>query len=343
MKNNQPSVQELKDLYEAATEFYKTGCWNWMWDTDIFGVQNPVTGEIGYCCIMGRGGQHYGLAVYLGTGGLNGYLNIQSGKINMSSPDALHIQNCLMASFEDKGFLSEEDLQVIKGLGLKFKGKNAYPQFRNYEPGYYPWYLNGEEAKYLTVVLKQVIDVALRFKTNPKMLTSPDKNQYLVRTPVEGENGLMWEDKWLEPAPEEKTEIGAEPVDTKRLEKIKKKMPERQGIWEMDFFYSPQPIKEEKDDKPYFPFMVLWVEHYSGAVLNFNLIKPAEFAHEIREQFLKFAESAESLPQKIMVKKEEAVKLLEPITSGLGIHLKKVGIMAALEKAQIHLYEYFNK
>ncbi len=343
MKNKQPSVQELKDLYGVAIEFYKTGCWNWMWDTDIFGVQNPETGETGYCCIMGRGGEHFGLAVYLGTEGLNGYLDILSGKINMSSPDALYIQNCLMASFEDKKFLSKEDLQVIKALGLKFKGKKAYPQFRNYESGYYPWYLTGEEAKYLTVVLKQVIEVALRFKTNPKMLTPPRKNQYLVRTPVKEENGLRWEDKWLEPAPEEKTEIGAEPVDVKRLEKIRERAPERQGIWEMDFFYSPQPIKEEEDEKPYFPFMVLWVEHYSGAVLNFNLIKPADFPDEIREQFLKYAENAEPIPQEILVKKEEAVKLLEPVTSGLGINLIKVEKMKALEKAQIHLYEYFNK
>ena len=48
-----PSLQEWKSLYKAAIEFKKLAPWSWMYDTDIFGVKDPVSGKIGYCCIMG--------------------------------------------------------------------------------------------------------------------------------------------------------------------------------------------------------------------------------------------------------------------------------------------------
>ena len=104
----------------------------------------------------------------------------QSGKIDPSPTDMIHLQKCLMVSFEDRKFLQKQDFQVINKLGLKFRGRNAWPSFRNYLPGYHPWYVISEEAKYLTIALHQAINVALRFKNDPRMLTPSMRNQYLV-------------------------------------------------------------------------------------------------------------------------------------------------------------------
>ena len=76
MKDKQPSIQEWKDLYSLAIDFKKLKCWNFMWDSDIFGVQNPETGEIGYCCIMGSAGEHFAMGVFPGTKGLEGLFKI---------------------------------------------------------------------------------------------------------------------------------------------------------------------------------------------------------------------------------------------------------------------------
>jgi len=342
MKDKSPSIQEWKDLYDAAIEFKKIGCWNWMWDSDIFGVQNPVNGEIGYCCVMGRAREHFALAVYLGTEGLEGYLKTQSGEIDPYSIDMLHLQKCLMASFEDKEFLRKEDFEVIKKLGLKFRGHNSWPLFRNYKPDYYPWYLTSEEAKYLTMALHQTIGVSLRFKNDPKMLTPPAKNRYLVRLLKKEKDGLGWRDEWLKPYPLEKVEIIAKPIDANRLEKIKRMFSQRQGIWEIDFFYFPEPVKE-KEERPYYPYVIFCVEHYSYFILDHHLVEPTELVSEFAEQFLKLIENTKSLPQEILVKRKEAFKLLQPITSRLGIKLTNVRKLVALEEAQTSMFKFLTE
>ena len=183
MRESSPSIAEWKSLYEIALQFKEKKCWDWMWDSDLFGVQNPWTGEIGYCCIMGRSGEHFALATYSGTEGLDGYLRIANGEIPCDSFDVLEAQKCLMVSFEDRKFVQKPDYEVIKKLGLKFHGKNAWPLFRNYEPGYHPWHITKNEVKYLTLALQQAVDVALRFKDNPHLLTPPKnkESRYFVR------------------------------------------------------------------------------------------------------------------------------------------------------------------
>ena len=342
MNDESPSIQEWRDLYDAAVEFKKIGCWDWMWDSDIFGVQNPVSGEIGYCCVMGKLGEHFALAVYLGTEGLEGYLKIQSEEVNPYSLDALHIQKCLMVSFEDRRFLQKKDFQVIKSLGLKFRGRNSWPLFRSYRPGYFPWYLTSEEAKYLAIALRQAVDVSLRFKDDPEMLAPPTKNQYLVRVPEKEKDSLRWRDEWLSPHPLEKAEIIAKPIDVDRLEKIKRMLSQRQGVWEIDFSYFPQPVRE-KGERPYYPYVIFCVEHYSYFILDSYLVKSTEFVSEFAEHFLKLIEDIKSLPQEILVKRKEAFKLLEPLTSTLGIRLRNVKRLPALEQAKASIFKFLTR
>ena len=282
MNDKLSSIQEWRDLYNATIEFKKIKCWNWMWDTDIFGVQDPVTGEIGYCCVMGGAGEHFALAVYLGSEGLEGYLKLQSGEFYPSPEDMLNLQKLLMASFEDRKYLQKEDSDL---------------------------------------------------------LTPPTENHYLVRIPKKDKTGFSWRDVWIEPLPLEKAKIIVEPIDTDRLEKIKRRIPYRQGVWEVDYFYYPNPIKE-KEERPFYPYITLWVEHDSGFILKHHLAKPIECISEFQWQFLKLAENYKTLPQEILVKKEETFKLLEPITSELGINLRRVKKLKMLEDAKASMFKF---
>jgi hypothetical protein len=339
MNDKSPSDEEWRDLYHAAMEFKKIESWNWMWDSDMFGVQNPSTGEIGYCCVMGRLGEHFALGVYLGTEGLGVYLKMESGEISQSSPDMLHVQKCLTASFEDRKFLRDKDIQVIRMLGLKFRGHNSWPQFSSFRPGYHPWYLTSEEAKYLTLALHQAIDVSLRFRNNPRLLNPPMKNQHLVRVPEKEKDGLKWKDEWKEPHPLKEVEIVVQPLDENRLRRINGTVTQRRGVWEIDCFFSPQGVWE-KQERPFYPFVIMTANHYSGLILDSALTEPAEGMSELPRQFMKLAENSQSLPMKLLVRKEEVFKLLGPVAHGLRVELVKR--LTAVEAAHTSMLKFFD-
>lgn len=69
-----PTREEWNSLYQAAIDFKRLACWEWMYGDDIFGVVDPETGETAYCCIMGESGEYFAVAGYLGPEGLSGIL-----------------------------------------------------------------------------------------------------------------------------------------------------------------------------------------------------------------------------------------------------------------------------
>lgn len=164
MTSNPPTQEEWKDLYEAARMFKELAPWKWMEDPDVFGVENPETGETGYCCIMGALGEVLGLLVYLGSEGLALYEGLQSGKITIEDEDLFARQNCLAVTFDDREMIDNKDLGIIKSLGLKFRGRQSWPSFRSHLPGFMPWYLTGAEVRFLGLAIRQAMSVAERLR-----------------------------------------------------------------------------------------------------------------------------------------------------------------------------------
>ncbi|MBU4491302.1 MAG: hypothetical protein KKD69_02450 [Euryarchaeota archaeon] len=332
--NQTPPLQEWKELYGASLEFKELAPWDWMYDSDLFGVQDPVSGEIGYCCIMGAAGEHYALGLYSGSEGLMGLSQILTGEFTVSQDEVLYIQKCLMVSFEDRKYLQKQDLQQIKAFGLKFRGCNAWPLFRNYTPGLVPWYLTRDEARFLTIALQQAIDVSTRFKKDAGLLVHPSRAHYFVRVPRKQGENIVWQDEWLEPLPLKKEDHPAMPVDETILSRLKKAKLQRRGIWEVDFFYIPAPIWE-KGERPYYPYMSLLVNHNSAFILNFQIERQAVGLTKFPVKFVELIERVKVMPEKLLVKRNEVYRLLEPITAKLSIEITAVESLPALEYAKI--------
>jgi len=333
-------LDEWEKLYRAAADFKDLACWRWMHDSDLFGVQDPESGEVGYCCVMGNLGEFLGLAVYLGAEGLEAYVKIAMEAVGEGDPEALFAQKCLMASFEGRDWMEKPDLQIIKQLGLKFRGPQAWPVFRCHDPGYVPWYLNGDQVRFLTLALEQTIEVATRLKTNRGLLKPPEEDLLLVRVREGTGQGGQWRDIWL-PAPPPPIKSIPDTVDELTLHRVEKARRPKQGSWEVDVFYAPAAVTE--GPRPSYPRVSLVVDCDSGLVLNVDLGPAMQSWEEIRGQFLKFVEASKQLPKTILVCREELERLLFPVTERLGIDLVLADELETLEDVRAHLFAFLQR
>ena len=342
----EPTNNEWKALFSAAQRFKQHECWNHMWDSDIFGVKNPETGEIGYCCVMGQNGEHYGLGVYKGSLGLDGLLKVLNDEVHATSLNALHVQHCLMASFEDRKFIDKKDNALMKKLGLSFRGRHAWPLFRDYTPGFHPWYISSEDARFLTIALDQSIQIAEQMKEDPDLVYPEyDEFKYLVRVPEKKKDAIAWKDDWLTPEPVEDKFLILnlqENVDLlNHLEELKHANTRKNDIWEVGISYSPQPVQEKMDERPFYPKMMILADHNNGLILTFAIGQKDHYQNSFVHEFLSFLDRVKILPKKMMASDKEFLKLFQPMTDKLGIDLVETNNLNVIEDMQKNMNDFF--
>jgi hypothetical protein len=281
MKENAPTLEQWRTLYDVWDRVKIITPWEWMLETNVFGVQNPDQDEIGFVSVMGNLGEHYAVAVYLGSRGLYGFWNFQMLGPTADPMSYLTIPQ-IQASFEDRAELTDQDRGVIKSLGRKYRGAQAWPQFRCFRPGFMPWYLEADEAQFLTVTLEQVLNVAPRFRLNTKLLPDPSKERYLVRVPRRAGDTITWEDQEQRFPPPESTRLNM-PMDTDLLEHVKS-LPQRRIKLEIDLFMLPSPTQEERGSRPFFPYTLLTVDTQSGTILGMEMLAPEPTLESIWER-----------------------------------------------------------
>jgi hypothetical protein len=262
-----------------------------------------------------------------------GISKILSGDFLKCKDEFMYIQKCLMASFDDRKYLQKQDLAQKKILGLKFRGANAWPLFRDHTPGVVPWYLEGAQVRFLTIALQQAIDVSTRFKKDKSLLEHPSSDHYFVRVPGKQGENIEWHDEWLVPLPPEKEAPLVMHVDETILSRLKKAKSQRKGTWEIDFFYVPV-IISEKGERPCYPFMSMVIDHDSAFIFNFQLEKRDVVLTNFPAKFIEFLEKTKFMPKRILVKRDEAHRILEPLAAKIGIEISSVESLPALEYAE---------
>lgn len=337
---SQPSLDEWRRLYQAATAFREAAPWRWMTETEIFGVQNPESGEIGYGSIMGMLGEHLALAVYLGSEGLEGFWRLEEDR-DVEPSFVLEVPQ-LQASWVNRDELQREDLEVIKALGLKFRGQGAWPLFRSYMPGYFPWFVTSEEARFLTLALEQGLEIAQRVRENRSLLAPLRQGPHLVRTPEQQGETLVWRDEWVKPPPPQPRPLP--PTVAEADLATMRQLPHRKMTVEADLFLMPSPIKEKEDPRPYFPYNLMMVEARSGVILGTDLLTPKPSLDDMwakaPETFLKMFHSLGSLPTEVAVHSDRLYELLKPVADGLGIRLTRKHSLLALEQVKAVLEQF---
>jgi hypothetical protein len=328
---NIPSLEEWQKLFDLMAQLKNLSPWEWMEESDIFGIQMSETGELGFVSVMGMLGEHFAVAVYQGAKGLGGFWNMHSQGRKLTPEFVLQIPQ-LQASFEDREMISKEDREVMKKLGLKYRGAKAWPQFRSYRPGCFPWHIEKNEAEMLICALEQLLQVAPRVKENPNLFERADnEHDYLVRV---NKNGT-WEDSVKRITFREDKVIDLL-MNEEALEHLRTLMPGKLML-EIDLYMMEEPVQEKAKERPYFPFMLMLVDHDSGMILNVDLLTPLPSMEAMWSEIpaTVVEKLAEGLPPKeIQVKDDMLYLLLQPVAQELGFSLKKESRLKMIDRAR---------
>jgi hypothetical protein len=330
-----PTLEEWVELYTAAAALKTIAPWQWMWDSEVFGVKDPETGVIGYCTVMGRLGQHLALGVCLGDAGLAA-LNDLFREKKVDFIEFICTQTMLKVSFEDRADLEREDLKLIKQLGLTYRGRQTWPLFRSYRPGYMPWFLTGSEARFLAVAIRQALDVTGRMRGKPDLLERPLPGAYLVRVAESASGETSWRDEWLEPVPlaDEDAVAGlladvpAEPELLARADALTR---QRAGTWEVDIRSLPAPIAPP-GERPYIPLQILIADHDSGFIFDTDIRQQTGYVTAFREHFIKVLAKLDMVPERILLTNQRTEVVLAPITTALGISVERVPRLVEVDR-----------
>jgi len=330
-KNDKPTEEQLKELYQAASDFKQVQPWKWLYDADVICVENPKDKTMGYCSVMGRAGEHYALGVYLGDAGIYGFYYLMENADTMPSYQALHYQNCLMCSFEDRDLLTNDDRKQIKNLGLSFRGRNAWPMFRRFEPGYHPWYINKEECIFLTHALRQTLFVAKGVMSG-QLKIDMEHGKTILRYSEEKDGNLEWYSKEIQLAIPTVLYKPVEINDDVLIQKIKKAGSMGSVSLQADIRYMPSPIQEHKDERPYFPRVFILAERKSGLIIDFEVYQSIRDDANVALNKLISMCLEKGAPKEIQVSSEAMVAILGDFCRKTGIKLKIVKNLSAIDQ-----------
>lgn len=341
MADQPVSLDVWQRLYATATKVRDMEPWLWVEETDIFGVKDPESDTVVFVSVMGLLGEYLAVALYPGAKALAHFWQMQAKAGSEDVAEMLFEIRQIHATFGKKSELDARDKKVIKELGLNFKGANAWPYFRSYQPGYYPWMVDAEEARLLLLALEQLLVMAPRVKRDRRLLArKPGTFTYFVRVPHQNAGTIEWRDEhhdYPPPATTFRITIPNHLVDGVRALKTVNL------TIELDVATSPFPIGK-KGERLQIPSMMLAAESESLFVLGVELLTMDENLEDMWMQvpakFLQMLVKHGIRPQCLAIRTPWVEMVMQGICKDLGIEIKYDSKLRAVTQARRSLQNF---
>jgi hypothetical protein len=321
MTKQQPTLESWRALYQAAIAIKELKPWTFMEETEILGIEDPETGDLGFISVMGALGEHLSIAVYRGARGLTDFWEMQNLGDNMRVEDVM-LTPQLQASFEDRNQLTKDDRAIIKELGLTFRGRQAWPHFRSYEPGYLPEQVNADEARLLTFALEQLAVMAPRIQEDPDLLMPEGPDDYLIRVRQTGDQGSDWQDEIRTVPPYNPPHMTVSVANSTMHSLLA--LPLHENTVEADLFMLSGGIGE-RDERPRVGFCLLLVESKNGFILGSELLTAEDTTDEMHRQvpsvLFGILERVQLRPALLVSSRQLLLSLIERFAADLDIEL----------------------
>ena len=343
-----PSHHEARKLCQLAAEIKSLSPWQWMEETDVFGVEDPDTDEIAFVSVMGTVGEYEAVAAYRGAEGIYGFIDVQTD--DSASHDRLIEIPQVQLSFSEPGFLEKRDRELLKGSGVKFTGSR--PLFRSYRPGFLPWFITLSEARMLIHALSQTLEMSKRFAIDANIFPNDGDDEtttFLVRVshqddvshlkgtespPKSSSAGLIWEDRVKRISRPASPRIETI-IDSGLLNGLKD-VPRSALQLEADLFIGPGSVGKS-GERPLALYMLMLADRQSGIILGFEALSAEPSLNtmyaSVPETIVRLLWQNKVFPKQIVVRSDLLLNLLEPLEKELKIQLRRAIRLPAIDEA----------
>jgi len=326
-------------IFSAAERIKEMKPWDWMVETDIFGIKIPGTDRIYFISVMGSAGELTAISAYMGTRALGMFWELQQtapGYLTSSFITGSKVLTIpqLMLDFVEEELLEPEKITRIKNLGAKPSEDKRWPVLDQFVPGFVPEEPEEDLLEDAAIIFEQCTDIFKHIKEDDDFIYPGDDSEdlYLIRE-MEAGSEMEWQNGFkeiiIEPV---RYNIRFSSTDLARLSEYPKK-PE---VMQIDLIMLPSPVKE-RETKPYFPFMLLVVNKKYGIVRNFEMLPPLpdldSMYESVPQKILKMLLKNHYLPYQIELRSEILIILLSQLFAKAGIILKKATQMKAMDEA----------
>lgn len=316
-KNTSPSMEQWAKLYEVAATIKHQAPWNTMWDTDLVTIMLPGKKEPVFISIMGRNGECYGIGVYPGYREIEGLNRLLDSSEEDLRINPLSFQNCLMCYYGNRDELAPKEREIIKSLNLKFRGENNWIYFRSMKEGYYPWFINAEQAELMIDAL-QNFAMAYMHLSSGKIKVDFENGETLMRAYLPERKEWLNAAVPMPPIPEISSELVFK--DELLLKRLQNK-PKNNISVEMDILYLPTPVQDKPDETPYFPRLLVMLDRKNGILLDQKLFdKKIKNEDAVTDSLIHYI-SEYGKPGKLFVRDRYFVRYIDSLCSQLGVSI----------------------
>ena len=335
-------------MLDAAFKFRDTEPWAELADSDVFSVILSDGTQV-YCSIMGHGGQHHSLGIYIGSQGFSTFLmTLEGDKMNTFEVLCSSTEfDCINCDFMQAKGLHPEVKKTIRDYAerhsLKIPRKHGWIDFTRHSPYHGAWCITDE---YDAFVAEETLRAATFF------VQRFNETSYAgVHLDTEGNYPTQAGGKLIPLITTD--ENGAYQISTTRTPRMEKrdypvftfdndilihklKSLDRHDEWQCRMLHFPTPVHNEESEIPVLPGTFVTIDKYESYmhvpfVTSDYPANPKKLLTELANHMYDFG----FLPEKIEVSDDKTFNMMTDFCRRCGIKLIKVKHMPQMDEASM--------
>ena len=333
--------EDWQDVFEQAVALRDIEPWNFMEESDLFGIKSLYSDEIGWCYFIGSSGEVFSLIIAVGDEGLASYYSMRNPSLQFAGLSeqlfTFFNQRIIQVEFTIPAELDKQDRLLHKLLKVPTSGDHQHCKIRSYVPGYPEILPKDHELPFLADCLEQALVVALAYQEDEDYVYGPDEESFhekiLLRTCREQGEDIIWENSFPERTyPDYKVT-----VDTKGLPQLLKTNLAGLELKKTKYYYFMRYIrgsvdKDAKGGPAYRPIFSSFLSPRSAYAHPPELFHYRRLKNTFAIRFCRQLKELGYIPESLIVNTTFAQILIEPIAKELGIKLSLDPMAAEFEE-----------